>query len=146
MRHYHAVLILCLLAIAGEIGAATYDRKIQRTVDLSSVPDAEVLSFHRQESVTLDLTVLRDGAAVVLTNESFSSHWTILPRTSAVDVVESKAGVVTSGVLRFTLTPEESGLTNGVYDGWIVMQEGEGRDMTAYSILHRQSIEVRATP
>jgi len=146
MRHYHGLLILSLLVLAGEIGAATYDRKIQRTVDLSAVPDAEVLSFHQEESITLDLTVLRDGAAISLTNDAFSTYWTILSRTSSVDVVESKTGVVTSGVLRFTMTPAESGLTNGVYDGWVLMQQGDGRDMTAYSIIHRQSIEVRATP
>lgn len=157
MRHHYVSGGWAALLVAWAFNAAcavTFDRKLERTVDFAIVPDADLVTFHQNESVTLDLTVLRDGQPAALTNSGMSALWQIMAWTNQSSVLIAKtgavtsvvSGAVTSQVLRFTLTPDQSGMTNGLYDGWVTVQVGSGSGMTDYCVIHRQAIEMRYTP
>ncbi|MDD3276074.1 MAG: hypothetical protein PHP93_03375, partial [Kiritimatiellales bacterium] len=112
-------IIAILTIISACFSAPAVERIINESWDISRTPLVPMnMWFLQAESVQFNLTCTLGTAAYPLTNDNLIIVWELSKGEDYTNTLAVGAGTVlsaTGGVVRLTLTPEQSNLTNGTY-------------------------------
>ena len=127
--------------------SAEYNRKYEFYEDLSGLIVPRAIDFYSGERVELTVTVMRNGEEIDLSGAGMSSRWGIVDRSAesnqVVLVVTGDMSSASSGVIQFVIMPDESQITNMLYEGYIVVEKSSGGSVVERGTVQRQSVNVR---
>jgi len=142
--------LLLLIFAASSLGALAVTRNITESWDIARTPRTpQEIYFLQAESIQFDLSVYENGEPYALTNAGLVVVWELSLGDNYTNLVAVGTGTVvsaTGGVVRLTLTPEQSNLTNGTYNGYVIAAVSDGTNLTDRVVLARQDIEVTWSP
>jgi hypothetical protein len=142
------IAILTLLSACCSTPAV--ERIITESWDISRTPLVPMnMWFLQAESVQFNLTCTLGTAAYPLTNDNLIIVWELSKGEDYTNTLAVGTGTVlsaTGGVVRLTLTPEQSNLTNGTYNGYVVAAVSDGTNITDRLVLARQKIVIGWSP
>jgi hypothetical protein len=105
--------------------------------------------FLMAESVEFNLTCTLGTDPYPLTNDNLIVVWEISQGDNYTNLYAAGTGSVTSatgGVVRLNLTPEQSNLEPGTYNGYVIAATMDGTNITSRVVLARQNLIVGWSP
>lgn len=129
--------------------AQAVSRQINQSWNIARTPLTPFnVWFLQAESIEFNLTCLLGETPYPLTNANTTVVWELSQGENYTNLMAVGTGTVisaTGGVVRLTLTPEQSNLTNGTYNGYVIARDVVD-GITNRLVLARQNIVVGWSP
>jgi hypothetical protein len=125
-----------------------FDQSWDASVGFSEQMD---LRWFQAESLIYTHRARQGSAPIALTNSDQVIVWEVMGRSGTADQTNAylvATGVVQSaaGVVKFTVSPAQANLTNGVYSGFVTSMRLNGTNLVENLVLAYQNITVEWSP